>query len=581
MIGPKATFASLAGKSSVSCWPILAAVLIVAVGTIGEAADPAAATAATEEQPVPQHPFPRRVVAPELDGGLEWVNTERPLTLADLRGKFVLIDFWTYCCINCIHTIPELEKLERAYPNQLVVVGVHSAKFEGEQEIQNIRDAVLRYEIAHPVVNDAEMAIWRRYGVQSWPTLVLIDPNGEAVWVSSGEQTFDDLREPLERGIAYYRQQGQLDEKPLHFAREADKLQPTPLKFPGKVLADEASERLFIADSNHNRIVIATLDGDLLDTIGSGIEGHDDGTFEESQFHHPQGMALHEKTLYVADTENHLLRQVDLHNRTVKTIAGTGQMGRGLPLKPSPTPRETPLASPWALWIHDRQLFIAMAGTHQIWRMPLDGSEVVPYAGNGREDIVDGPLLPSIPYRLGYASFAQPSGLASDGERLYVADSEGSTIRSLPFDPAGTVETLVGRTGTLFDFGDVDGIGREVRLQHALGIAWHDGNLYIADTYNNKIKRLNVKTRGCQSFAGTGKSGSDDAQIPLQASFDEPAGISAAAGKLYVADTNNHAIRVIDLVSGKVSTLAINGLSPPTPAVTAGPQAQFREPSTE
>lgn len=562
MIGPQATTPSLTRVRTCSPFPILAAVIIVGACICCEAADPAGAPVKSTAAEV-QHPFPRRVAAPELDGGLGWVNTEKPLKLSDLRGKFVLLDFWTYCCINCIHTIPELEKLERAYPNQLVVIGVHSAKFEGEQEIQNIRDAVLRYEIEHPVVNDADMAIWRRYGVRSWPTLVLIDPNGEAVWIASGEQTFDDMREPLEKGIVYYRQQGKLDEKPLHFAKEADNLKPMPLKFPGKILADEASNRLFIADSNHNRIVIATLDGELLDAIGSGVEGLTDGSFEESQFHHPQGMALDRNALYIADTENHVLRQVDLDKRTVKTIAGTGEMGRGSPPEASPTPLETPLASPWALWIHGGQLYIAMAGTHQIWRMPLDASEVVPYAGNGREDIVDGPLLPNIPYQLGFASFAQPSGLTSDGERLYVADSEGSTIRSVPFDPTGKVETLVGITGTLFDFGDIDGIGRDVRLQHALGVTWHDGNLYIADTYNNKIKRLDVKTRNCQTLAGTGKSGIQDAQDPLHATFDEPAGISAAAGKLYISDTNNHSVRIVNLENGKVSTLAINGLSPP------------------
>lgn len=509
------------------------------------------------------HPFPRRISVPELEGGLGWVNTAESLKLEKLKGKFVLLDFWTYCCINCIHTLPELKKLERAYPNQLVVIGVHSAKFDGEQDLQNIRDAVLRYEIEHPVVNDAEMAIWRQYGIRSWPTMLLIDPNGEAVWMASGEQTFEELREPIEKGIAYYRQQGLLDEKQLKFEREADKLKPTPLKYPGKVLADAASDRLFIADSNHNRLVVTTLGGRLLKIIGSGIAGKADGTLESCQFDHPQGMALDGNTLYVADTENHLLRRVDLEKGTVDTIAGTGKKDHGFPKQESRKPLDTPLASPWALWIHQGQLYVAMAGRHQIWRMPLDASEIVPYAGNGREDIVDGPLLPRVPYSLGYASFAQPSGLASDGERLYVADSEGSTIRAVPFDPQGKAETLVGLTDTLFDFGDVDGIGRDVRLQHALGVVWHDGKLYVADTYNNKIKMLDPKTRECKTFAGTGKSGLTDAESPLSATFDEPAGVSAAAGKLFVADTNNHAVRVIDLAKGGgVKTLVLEGLKP-------------------
>jgi sugar lactone lactonase YvrE len=205
-----------------------------------------------------------------------------------------------------------------------------------------------------------------------------------------------------------------------------------------------------------------------------------------------------------------------------------------------------------------------MAGPHQIWKMPLDESEIGPYAGNGREDIVDGPLLPTIPYDGSYSSFAQPSGLASDGELLFVADSEGSTIRSVPFDPAGEVETLVGLTGTLFDFGDADGVGRDVRLQHALGVAWWDGKLYVADTYNNKIKVIDVDERSCRTVAGTGTAGKDDAAEGVKATFNEPAGLSAAGGKLYVADTNNHAIRVMELTAPyRVTTLEIEGLAAP------------------
>jgi len=211
-------------------------------------------------------------------------------------------------------------------------------------------------------------------------------------------------------------------------------------------------------------------------------------------------------------------------------------------------------------------LYVAMAGTHQIWKMPLDEREIGPYAGNGREDIADGPLLPDMPFDAGFSSFAQPSGLASDGKQLFVADSEGSTIRSLPFEAEGKVETLVGLTGTLFDFGDADGSGRDVRLQHPLDVAWSDGKLYVADTYNNKIKVIDVERRTCNTLAGSGQPGNSDADQGTSATFNEPAGISAADGKLYVADTNNHSIRVVDLAPPhRVTTLKIQGLSaPPT-----------------
>jgi DNA-binding beta-propeller fold protein YncE len=522
------------------------------------------------------NPYPHRVPAPALEGG-EWVNTAAPLSLADLRGRYVLLDFWTFCCINCMHVLPELKKLERAFPNELVVIGIHSAKFEGERATDNIREAVLRYEIEHPVVNDAKMTIWGTYGARSWPTLVLIDPAGDVVWAASGERSFDEMKAVIDRGLPYYRAQGLLKPAPRPTIIDASKQPATALRYPGKILADEQGGRLFIADSNHNRIVVAKLDGKVEQVIGSGAIGREDGGFDACSFNHPQGMALVGNILYIADTENHLLRKADLASRRVTTVAGTGEKGSAWPdfraVAESPKQgaaakrgalKTTALASPWALWQHGTDLYIAMAGMHQIWKMPLDESKIEAYAGNGREDIADGPLLPGTPYDPRFSSFAQPSGLSSDGKRLFVADSEGSTVRSVPFDPNGKVETLVGVTGTLFDFGDVDGSGRDVRLQHALDVAWADGKLYVTDTYNNKIKVIDVEQRTCRTLAGTGKAGNADGEKGRAATFNEPAGISAANGKLYVADTNSHLVRVVDLSgTNRVTTLKIVGLNPP------------------
>lgn len=547
-------------------------------GTTPPSIEPSTASTAADEEPsMPDHPFARRIKAPGLDGGVAWINTAGPLELEQLRGKFVLLDFWTYCCINCMHVLPELKKLEAAYPRELVVIGVHSAKFDNEADSENIIKAVLRHGIEHPVVNDANHAIWNRFGVRSWPSILLIDPLGYAVLYRSGEFQFEQMNAVLREAIPYYRKKGLLDETPLRFDLEAFKTTRTPLRFPGKILADETGNRLFIADSSHNRIVIATLDGKLLDVVGDGQVGARNGTFEQARFNHPQGMALRDTTLYVADTENHLLRKLDLKTRRVGTVAGTGHQSRNpwpgleqslagnliLPQRWVGKPRATALGSPWDLWIHDRDLYIAMAGPHQIWKMRLDGSEIGPYAGNGREDIVDGPLLPREPYEFGFASFAQPSGLASDGTWLYVADSEGSSIRAVPFDPKQKVRTVVGTAhldyGRLFAFGDVDGRGPDVRLQHCLGVVWHDGLLYVADTYNDKIKSVDPLTGETTTIAG-GKAGSSD-DPPM---FYEPAGISVAAGKLYVADTNNHLVRVIDLTDNfRVATLEIAGLAPP------------------
>jgi len=553
---------------------------------LGPGASVASAQPFAREAPAAEadadHPFARRIPAPDLTGGAAWINTAGPIEMKDLRGKFVLLDFWTYCCINCMHILPELKKLEEMFPNELVVIGVHSAKFENEEDSKNIAEAVMRNEIKHPVVNDAKHAIWDRFQARSWPTMYLIDPEGNVVYGRNGEFKAAEIEAVIRRALPYYKKKGKLDTTPLRFELEADRATPTPLRFPGKVLADEKGKRLFIADSNHNRIVIAGLDGALLDIIGAGTIGSEDGDFATASFNHPQGMALNGNTLYVADTENHMLRKIDLVKKRVFSIAGSGHQAKiawpGVDLKAlsdgGPVkwperfvgkPKETELNSPWDLLIHNKDLFIAMAGPHQIWRMPLSESEIGPFAGNGREDIVDGPMLPKEPYEEGYSSFAQPSGLATDGKSLYVADSEGSSIRVVPFNPAQPVSTLLGTAGLeqfkrLFTFGDQDGAGDDVKFQHLLGVAWQDGKLYVADTYNNKIKVVEPSKKTAKTIAGNGKPGHADGAA---ASFDEPAGISAADGKLYVADTNNHLIRTIDLKNNEVATFEIAGLTPP------------------
>jgi len=492
------------------------------------------------------------VRAPELTGGAGWLNTDKPITLAGLRGKVVLLDFWTYCCINCMHIIPDLKKLEHKYGSDLVVIGVHSAKFSTEKESDNIQQAILRYGIEHPVVNDNKFQIWQAYAVNAWPTLALIDTDGYLVGEISGEGVYDPLDKYIGELINKAKADGKLNETPLKLALERAKFADTPLLYPGKVLADAASNRLFISDSNHNRIVISSLDGKLIDTAGSGQIGQDDGAFDKATFNHPQGMALDGDTLYVADTENHLIRRLDLKAHTVATIAGTGEQARKI-LRESGLPRQTALNSPWDLQLLNHKLYIAMAGPHQVWVFDLAKNIIGLYAGSpfGQEARVDGKLQES--------AFAQPSGITTDGKHLYTADSEISSVRSIDLTPDGSVHTLVG--GDLFEFGDQDGVGDDVRLQHPLGITYDRGSLYVADTYNHKIKKINIADRRSESWLGTGKPGMRDGNSPQ---FYEPGGLSIANGKLYLADTDNHAIRVIDLKSRNTQTLTIAGLTPVT-----------------
>lgn len=433
--------------------------------------------------------------------------------------------------------------MEKEYPDEVVVLGVHTPKFDNEKDPKSIQKAMQRYELHHPVLNDADRKIWMAYGVEAWPSVGIIDPEGFFVKAYPGqEHIYRDAVRVIKRLIKIHKANKTLNEKPIYFTKEqAEKAAKSPLWFPGKVLADGPGHRLFIADSTHHRIVITDLDGKKIAVAGTGKPGRADGAFEKASFNDPQGLARNGDIIYVADRKNHLIRALDLRKRTVKTIAGIGH--QGMDIRRGGAALRTGLNSPWDLLVHRGALYIAMAGCHQIWMMDLAKHVVVPFAGSGYENLRDGPRSESC--------FAQPSGLASDGSNLYVADSEVSAVRAIPLNGGG-VATLVG-TG-LFDFGDIDGVGPQARLQHALGVVFVDGKLYVADTYNSKIKVIDPRTRSCRTFIGGGK------KAPL---FNEPGGISYANGKLYIADTNAHRIRVIDLETKAVSTLKLQGVGPP------------------
>jgi sugar lactone lactonase YvrE len=499
----------------------------------------------------PQESLAGTYPAPEFPA-LEWLNTDRPLRLADLEGKVVVLDFWTYGCINCMHVIPDLKRLEAKYADELVVVGVHSAKFENEGDVDNIRQIILRYELEHPVINDKDFVVWRTYGVQAWPTLVVIDPAGNIVGKQSGEGIYDLFDQVIGSLVTEFDAKGEIDRTPVDLKLEREGLPETVLSFPGKVLADAEGERLFIADSNHNRIVVADLETYEVEQVIGGLEsGFVDGDFGSARFYRPQGMALSAdgRILYVADTENHAIRAVDLVDEMVDTVAGTGQQSRVYPGEEGQG-TEVALNSPWDLELVGDYLYVAMAGSHQLWRMDPSSGVIGPWAGSGREGI-NGGVLAS-------ASLAQPSGLTTDGEWIYFADSEASAIRAASLGADGKVRRIVG-TG-LFDFGDVDGVGDQARLQHPLGVVYNsaDGLLYVADTYNSKIKTVDLESRRAETFVGGGDHGWRDGADAL---FYEPGGLDLAAGKLYVADTNNHVVRVVELGTRETSTVVLRDVA--------------------
>jgi len=504
------------------------------------------------------------VRAPELRG-TAWLNTARPLTLADLRGKLVLLDFWTYCCINCLHVLEDLKYLEAKYAGRpFAVVGVHSPKFPHEDDAQSVRQAVLRHGIQHPVLLDSGRRTWDAYAVRGWPTLVLLDPRGYILGQVSGEGHRERLDAAIGQALELLEEAGTLDGQPLPIRLEAasDALSAaSPLLYPGKVLADADADLLCVADTGHHRLVLAHLDGSNAKTIGSGEPGAADGDYPSASFRAPQGMAYdpERRLLYVADTGNHLIRCVDLGSHAVTTVAGTGR--QGFTRRGAHPARAVLLNSPWDVCLIGGALYIAMAGLHQIWLYDPAEASVAVVAGSGVEGRADGPA--------DAAALAQPSGLASDGARLFVADSEISCVRAIELGGTGAiVRTLAG--GDLFQFGDRDGRGDAARFQHPLGVAYapagaEDGDgpaVFVADTYNHRIRRLDPATREVTTIAGAAQAGDTDGPI-AEAHFNEPGGLSYAAGRLYIADTNNHAVRVLSLAERTVTTVSLPDLCAP------------------
>ncbi|RJO71533.1 MAG: alkyl hydroperoxide reductase [Myxococcales bacterium] len=470
--------------------------------------------------------------APEFSSDTRWLNTDKPLSLAALRGHVVLLDFWTYCCINCLHTLPRLAELERAYAGQpVLVIGVHSGKFDQEHNDERVREAIAKYDVRHPVAMDDDFTIWNAYSVHSWPTLILVDPSGKIADTFSGEPEPGQLEKIVGRMLDDARKAGTLAKAPA-FAPKAPVISTDFLRFPGKVLALDG--RLFIADTGHHRVLIADKNGKVSAAFGTGQTGFKDGPAAEAQFNEPQGLALNGNVLYVADRSNHAIRALDLSKEKVTTIAGAGKKGSWS--SGGGAARETDLRSPWDLSLREGGLDIAMAGSHQIWRLSFTDGKIAPLAGSGAENIIDGSFSRS--------AFAQPSGLWFDGDYLFVADSETSAVRIL--DPKEErVGTLVG-TG-LFDFGMKDGTGRAAQLQHPIGIAGKGDLVYVADSFNNAIRIIDLAKDALVTTLKIGGVG------PLK----EPQGLSVDGDTLYVADTNNHRIVAVNLKTNEAKLVAL------------------------
>ncbi|KAG8234340.1 hypothetical protein J437_LFUL014792 [Ladona fulva] len=551
----------------------------------------------------------------EFNKDLEWFNVSRSLTVReDFKGKVVVLDFFTYCCINCLHILPHLKQIEKEFSVEdgVIVVGVHSAKFDNEKDSTNLLSALQRYEINHPVVNDSDAAIWTGLGISCWPTVLILGPRAQPLFLVAGESFKDEMVLLTRSALSYFKSLGKaldgeiieenadlfISDHSIPIAPSVHLLPPSQLLFPGKIACN--GDLLAISDTGHHRILITTTKGALKLIIGGTSSGFVDGNAAEARFSSPQGVTFFgQNVIFVADTENHAIRKIDIsEGGKVSTVAGIGIQGddRIGGKKTS----DQALNSPWDICfvktskVYDSKkeneeesskgevLLVAMAGGHQIWAYFLEDTvwwrgkeytkgQCVAVAGSGAEENRNN----AYPHA---AAFAQPSGICYSPECIFIADSESSSIRRIWLSD-GRVTAVVGGTvdpQMLFAFGDVDGKGRSVRLQHPMGVAFHRGNLYVADTYNHKVKVVHVDVDGgikdastkslqnlpkeeCTTVVGSGHPG-DTLGGLKSAQFNEPGGLCVSADGLtiFVADTNNHCIKKIDLTKGVVEKVKLS-----------------------
>ncbi|OLT38740.1 hypothetical protein BJF85_08680 [Saccharomonospora sp. CUA-673] len=468
--------------------------------------------------------------APEL-AGTDWLNTGgRRLRLADLRGKIVLLDFWTSGCINCLHVLDELRPIEEEFADVLVTIGVHSPKFTHEGECDAIAAAVERYGVHHPVLNDPAMTTWQQYAVKAWPTLVLIDPEGYVVHVAAGEGHGEAVRRVLAELVETHDAKGTLrrGDSPYVAAEQAD----TDLRYPASAVVTAAG-RLLVADAAGHGVAEFASDAEtVVRRFGSGERGGRDGAFDVATFAEPSGLTLLPEEvanrvgyhLVVADTAGHTLRGVDLSTGSVTTVAGTGTQWRDG--DDSGKALDVDLTSPWDVcwWDEAGGVVIAMAGNHTLGVFDPVEDTVRRLAGTTTEGLRDGAA--------GEAFLAQPSGLAVGRNRLWFVDAETSALRWIESDGRDgfDVHTAVGVD--LFQFGHRDGKATQALLQHPQGVAvLPDGTIGIADTYNGAVRRYDPSSGEVSTLA---------------AGFAEPAGLVVTDADVLVVETGAHRLTPLD-----------------------------------
>ncbi|WP_242107366.1 redoxin domain-containing protein [Luteimonas aquatica] len=459
-------------------------------------------------------------IAPEFPGHLEWLNLAQPLRMAQLRGKVCALAFVNAGSAWCQQRLGDLANLRLRHGDRLNVVAVHVPRFENERDPARIAPVLRRQKLEFPIAHDADWTLWQQYGIEAWPTVVLIDADGRLRqrWVGEGQ-----LRE-LEAALT------ELQNEVVPRAREVDPFELRqlrepllPLNHPAGLALDRGT--LYIADSGHHRVLACDPGGRVLRQFGSGGPGFIDGPMELSAFNRPRALCVHHNNLYVADSGNHAVRRIDLQTGDVDTVCGAGRPGQPQPGVIA-DPRRVALDQPRAIAIDATgTMHIATAGDNRIWSLDLGRREIRLLAGSGRLDVIDG---------VGSAAaFAEPVALAAVQQLLYVCDGAGSAIRSVN-TRSGQVSTLLGQGP--WEHGHVDGARGEGRLQHpqAIALAPDAPVLWIADSGNDALRSLRL-------------GGGQLATTSLPHRLHAPAGLAVADGAVWISDTDAHAVLRLDL----------------------------------
>lgn len=471
-----------------------------------------------------------RELLPEFPDALNWVNRRERVRLSELRGRIVLLVFWNATGTSSMNLLGELRQLEKKHPGAFVLLGVHTPRHASQLPDAAVLKALQRCRFRAPVANDHEWLAWKLYSVPAWPTTLLIDADGAlaARFVGEGRgQEIEEAVASLLEGLppAFLHAPLEL----LEGARLA--IDAEPLAFPAQALASDT--RLFVSDSGHHRILECSHDGRVLRQFGSGTPGNWDGQAAACGFQSPQGLALAGNALYVADTGNHCVRRIRLDTGEVETVLGTGRPAYG-DVETQGSGLRVAINAPRAVAIDGETLYVAAAGQNQLLRVDLRMQRVITLAGDGRCDVRDGIG--------GHASLAQPGALAMMPGQMLVADCGGNAIRRLRFADLA-LTTLVGSSP--WEPGKLDGTGRKARLAWPGGLAAAQSRVYVADTCNDRL---------CVLDPYSGELATLEFDYPLH----EPQGLSYAAGSLWLADRNDHAILRIDPEHGTCERIAVD-----------------------